>query len=75
MVDRFGADILQPDGTLDRAAVAAIVFNDPEALAHGILGVSNRLCTIYIDELNDDPEKVADLVVSFCRNGFAGRVD
>lgn len=33
MVERFGPGILNPDGTLDRAAVAAIVFADAEALA------------------------------------------
>ena len=32
MVDRFGPEILGRDGTLDRAAVAARVFGDPEAL-------------------------------------------
>jgi dephospho-CoA kinase len=33
MVERFGPGIVGPDGALDRAAVADIVFNDPEALA------------------------------------------
>jgi dephospho-CoA kinase len=33
MVERFGPTIVAPDGGLDRAAVADIVFNDPEALA------------------------------------------
>lgn len=33
VVDRFGEGILSPDGTIDRAKVAAIVFNDPAALA------------------------------------------
>lgn len=32
MVERFGPGIVAADGTLDRPAVAAIVFNDPEAL-------------------------------------------
>ena len=32
MVERFGDGILAADGTLDRAAVASIVFSDPEAL-------------------------------------------
>ncbi|MET4637000.1 dephospho-CoA kinase [Mycetocola sp. 2940] len=31
IVDRFGSGILQPDGSLDRAALGAIVFSDPEA--------------------------------------------
>ena len=33
MVERFGAGIVAADGTLDRPAVAAIVFNDPQALS------------------------------------------
>lgn len=33
MVERFGGHIMAHDGTLDRGAVAAIVFNDPDALA------------------------------------------
>lgn len=33
MVERFGAAIVAADGTLDRAAVAGIVFADAEALA------------------------------------------
>jgi len=32
LVERFGPSILATDGSLDRPAVAAIVFNDPEAL-------------------------------------------
>ena len=32
MVERFGDGILAPDGTLDRPAMADLVFNDPEAL-------------------------------------------
>jgi dephospho-CoA kinase len=33
MVERFGPGIVAGDGTLDRAAVADLVFGDPEALA------------------------------------------
>ena len=33
MVERFGPDIVAPDGTLDRGAVADLVFSDSEALA------------------------------------------
>jgi len=33
MVERLGEGILTADGTLDRAAVASIVFADPDALA------------------------------------------
>lgn len=46
IVDHFGAGIVGPDGELDRPAIAAIVFNDPEQLAalnaivHPIVGAS-----------------------------------
>lgn len=46
IVDHFGAGILGPDGELDRPAIAAIVFNDPEQLAalnaivHPIVGAT-----------------------------------
>jgi dephospho-CoA kinase len=33
LVDRFGPGILGPDGTLDRAAVAAVAFADADSLA------------------------------------------
>jgi dephospho-CoA kinase len=33
IVDRFGAGIVGADGELDRPALAAVVFNDPAALA------------------------------------------
>lgn len=33
MIERFSNDIVAPDGTLDRQAVADIVFTDPAALA------------------------------------------
>ncbi len=46
MIDRFGPGILDADGNIDRPAVAAIVFGDPEALAdlnaitHPAIGVA-----------------------------------
>jgi dephospho-CoA kinase len=33
IVERFGAEVVAPDGTLDRAALAERVFPDPDALA------------------------------------------
>ena len=33
VVERFGDDVVAPDGCLDRPAIAAIVFDDPRALA------------------------------------------
>lgn len=33
MAERFGPQVIADDGSLDRAAVAAVVFTDPEALS------------------------------------------
>lgn len=33
IAERFGAEVIKPDGSLDRAALAAIVFPEPQALA------------------------------------------
>jgi dephospho-CoA kinase len=33
IAERFGRHVIGPDGSLDRAAVANVVFSDPEALA------------------------------------------
>lgn len=33
LVARFGTDVLHEDGTVDRAALASVVFADPDALA------------------------------------------
>jgi dephospho-CoA kinase len=45
---RFGASLVRPDGTLDRAGLAAIVFADPAALAdlnaitHPLVAIRSR---------------------------------
>lgn len=56
MVERYGPGIVGPDGELDRAAVADIVFNDPQALqnlntiVHPAVGVEiNRRMTELAD--------------------------
>ena len=43
---------------------------DAEALAFAILGVSNQLTHVYIDGRHADPDLVADMVVTFCRDGL-----
>ena len=53
VVDRFGAGILLPDGTIDRPALAEIVFRNPDALTdlnrltHPAVGaeITQRLAT------------------------------
>ena len=45
---------------------------DPEALGWGILGVSNVMTRIFIDERGVEPGEVADRVVAFCMEGIGG---
>ena len=33
VVERLGQGVVAPDGSLDRGAIATVVFNDPRALA------------------------------------------
>jgi dephospho-CoA kinase len=46
VVDRFGADVVSADGTIDRPALAAVVFSDPaaradlEAITHPAVGAT-----------------------------------
>jgi dephospho-CoA kinase len=59
VVDRFGSGVLHEDGTLDRAALARMVFDDPEALAalnsitHPVIGavISERLAAHTADDV------------------------
>lgn len=43
---------------------------DPEATAYALLGLANKLTQVYIDVKGQDPERVADAVISFCRHGI-----
>ena len=49
VVDRFGPGILAPDGTIDRPALAAIVFTDPEARAD-LEGITHPAVGVLINE-------------------------
>jgi AcrR family transcriptional regulator len=56
---------------LKEAIVAGrIPDRDPEVLAHAILGVANHLTRVYIGSRKQDPEEVADMVVTFCMEGI-----
>lgn len=80
MVDRFGPGIVAPDGTLDRQAVADLVFGDPDALAdlnaivHPAVGaeIARRLA----EEAETDHLVVLDvpLLVESGRSDLAGLV-
>ncbi|MHB1137716.1 MAG: TetR/AcrR family transcriptional regulator [Microthrixaceae bacterium] len=70
---RAGQAVLVQDAVVhlqEAIAGGRIPDRDPEALALAILGVSNQLTNVYIDGRREDPEQVADMVVSFCRDGL-----
>ena len=74
---KAGQRVLVSDAVahLKEAIVAgSIPDRDPEVLAHAILGVANHLTRVYIGSRKQDPEEVADMVVTFCMEGIgAGR--
>lgn len=80
IVDRFGVGVLDPDGRLDRAGLAEIVFTDPDALrdlnaiVHPAVGaeIARRLAA----EQSSDRVVVLDvpLLVETGRGGLSGIV-
>ncbi len=80
LVERFGGGILTADGELDRAALAGIVFNDPDALkdlnaiVHPAVGaeVNRRL----LEQQGTDNIVVLDipLLTENPREGLQGRI-
>jgi dephospho-CoA kinase len=78
MVERFGPGIVGEDGALDRAAVAEIVFNDPDALKdlNGIVhpAVGERINQRLTELAETDEVVVLDipLLVEGNREGYAG---
>jgi TetR/AcrR family transcriptional regulator, cholesterol catabolism regulator len=49
-----------------------IADQDPEVLAHAIVGVIGQLTQTYIFERNEPPDRVADAAVSICLHGLTG---
>jgi dephospho-CoA kinase len=78
MVQRFGPGIVAPDGTLDRAAVADVVFNDKEALKdlNGIVhpAVGEEINRRLTELATTDEVVILDipLLVEGNRTGYAG---
>lgn len=78
MVERFGPGIVAADGTLDRAAVADIVFADKEALAdlNGIVhpAVGEEINRRLTELAETDEVVILDipLLVEGNRTGYAG---
>jgi dephospho-CoA kinase len=80
LVDRFGPDVLLPDGHVDRPALAAIVFSDPAALAdlNGIVhpAVGAVIAERLAEEAPTDHVVVLDvpLLVESGRSNTAGTI-
>lgn len=75
---RAGQSVLVADAVVhlkEGIVEGRIPDRDPEALALAILGVTNQLTNVYIDERGEDPEHVADLVVDFCMEGLGVRAE
>jgi dephospho-CoA kinase len=64
VVERFGKEIVGPDGELDRPKLASIVFSDPEALGdlESIVHPPVRRMTADAIQANLDLERVVVLV-------------
>lgn len=80
IVERFGSGIVRPDGTLDRQAVADLVFPDQEALAdlNAIVhpAVRDEIARRLERESNTDHLVILDvpLLVESGRDGMAGTI-
>jgi dephospho-CoA kinase len=72
VVERFGPGVVAPDGTLDRAALARVVFNDKEALrdlegiTHPAIG---RVMAERMAEAADDPDRVVIMDIPLLAEG------
>lgn len=76
IVERFGASILHPDGTLDREALAAIVFSDDgarrdlEAITHPAIAAAMAERMASLGETDNVVILDAPLIVETGRGGF-----
>jgi hypothetical protein len=43
---------------------------DPDLLTLAILGVTAHLARVLVLERGDDPDRVAEAVIAFCRQGY-----
>lgn len=49
-----------------------IADQDPEVLAHAVVGVTERLAQAYLLERDEPVDRVADAAVAFCLRGLCG---
>jgi dephospho-CoA kinase len=77
--DRFGDDVFGPDGELDRAAMARVVFSDPAALADLERIVHPEVRTLVEEQLRiaaaDDVPFVVIEAIKLVEGGLANRCD
>jgi dephospho-CoA kinase len=72
VVDRFGPEVVAPDGTLDRAALAQLVFNDKAALkdlegiTHPAIG---RVMAERMAEATADPGRIVIMDIPLLAEG------
>jgi dephospho-CoA kinase len=62
IIERFGDAVRAEDGTLDRAALAKVVFNDPEALGE-LNGIVWPLVATQMDERREELAPTDHVVV------------
>lgn len=62
MADRFGPQVIAADGSLDRAAVAAIAFADPQAL-HDLNGIVHPAVRAEMNRLVDQQRETDRIVI------------
>jgi len=79
VIARFGSDLLRADGSLDRAALGRIVFDDPaalrdlEAIVHP--AVRPRILTALADAERDGAAAVVIEAIKLVEGGLAGLCD
>ena len=78
VLDEFGSDVAAPDGSLDRAKLAARVFDDPdarrrlEAIVHPEVA---RLFAAEVERRRDSDEIVVYAIPLLVERGLAGAFD
>jgi len=81
LVERFGNGVVGPDGSLDRGAIATVVFNDPEALAwleallHPLVAAEYLLWREQLAGLPNPPGVCVTEVPLLYETDAAGRFD
>jgi dephospho-CoA kinase len=81
VVERLGNGVVGPDGSLDRGAIATVVFNDPEALAwleallHPLVAAEYLLWREQLARLPNPPGLCVTEVPLLYETDAAGRFD